>query len=495
MFFHQFYLGCLAHASYMLGSDSIAAVVDPQRDVEIYLEEAARQNLRIAYVIETHLHADFVSGHRELAARTGAEIYVGRAAQATFPHHGVVEGDEIRFGRCVLRFVETPGHTVESLCVLVTDLDRSTAHSGAPGFGAGSSEAPFAVLTGDTLFIGDVGRPDLSPDHTPQQLAAMLYRSLHQKLLTLPDSVEVYPAHGAGSLCGRNISAQRQSTIGEQRRMNYALKPMSEQAFVRLLTAEFAARPEYFSQDAEINRAGAPALTDLPALQALTAGQAANLTDHPITRSSDPPIILDVRSAAQFGAGHIAGSINIGLSGQFASWAATVIGLDRPIILIADGAQEIAEARTRLARVGIENVIGYLDGGVEAWQRSGRELREIPQISAIDVAAELEQHHGSIQVLDVRRLAEWSAGHIVAATHLPLDNLALTNAGRIAQLLSSLDRGQPVAVHCKSGYRSAIACGILERTGFRNVMNVVGGFDAWQSANLPIASSAEHATV
>lgn len=506
MFFHQFYLGCLAHASYMLGSDGIAAVVDPQRDVEIYLEEAARQGLRITYVIETHLHADFVSGHRELAARTGAEIYVGRAANAKFPHHGVVEGDEIRFGRCILRFLETPGHTVESLCVLVTDLDRDR------------SAEPFAVLTGDTLFIGDVGRPDLSPDHTPQQLAAMLYHSLHGKLLGLPDSVEVYPAHGAGSLCGRNISQQRQSTIGEQRRMNYALKPMAEQEFVSLMTAEFAARPGYFIQDAEINREGAPSLNELPAPPALTpedieflsakgaivrsparakrsAGETTGERASPAGTIEEVPILLDVRSAAQFCAGHVPGSINIGLGGQFASWAATIIGLERQIILVADGTQEVAEARTRLARVGIENVIGYLDGSVEAWQRSGRALATIPQISAADLAAELGQHPGSVQVLDVRRAAEWSAGHIAEAIHVPLDNLGLAHeTSQIEQQFASLRRDQLVAVHCKSGYRSAIACGILERAGFRNVINVVGGFDAWQAAKLPVTTLSDHVT-
>jgi hydroxyacylglutathione hydrolase len=522
MFFHQFYLGCLAHASYMVGSEGVAAVVDPQRDVEQYLEEAARQNLRIAYVIETHLHADFVSGHRELAARTGAKIYAGHAAHASFPHHAVREGDEIRFGQCVLRFLETPGHTVESLCVLVTDLGRSHAHSGAPGVGAGSSEAPFAVLTGDTLFIGDVGRPDLSPDHTPQQLAAMLYQSLHRKLLTLPDSVEVYPAHGAGSLCGRNISAQRQSTIGEQRRMNYALKPMTEADFVRLLTTEFAARPGYFSQDAEINRAGAQVLADLPVPRPLSPDQVSSVAfqlpsdisaagiasdnSEVETRASELPIILDVRQPEKFGAGHIRGSINIGLGGQFASWAASIIGLDRPIILVAEGTQEIAEARMRLARVGMENVVGYLDGGVEAWHRSGRKLSKIPQITA----SELHQQVTAVQILDVRREAEWRAGHIADAVHIPLDNLSLVKTNetnvetgvspvlsseeRIPVALAQLRGDHPVAVHCQGGYRSSIACGLLERFGFHNVMNVIGGFDAWQSAKLPVTTDAEHAT-
>jgi glyoxylase-like metal-dependent hydrolase (beta-lactamase superfamily II) len=229
MYFQQFYLACLAQASYILGSEGIATVVDPQRDVDIYLDDAAKQGLRIAHIIETHLHADFVSGHLELAERTGATIYVGAKAGALYPHHDVKEGDEIRFGKVVLRFLETPGHTPESLCVLVTDLDRGPE--------------PWAVLTGDTLFIGDVGRPDLSPQHTPQQLGGLLYDSLHNKLMRLPDTVEVYPAQGAGSLCGRNISPERQSTIGKERALNYALRPMSLEEFVRMLTADLPPRP------------------------------------------------------------------------------------------------------------------------------------------------------------------------------------------------------------------------------------------------------------
>ena len=229
MYFDQFYLACLAHASYMIGSEGVAAVIDPQRDVEIYIEEAKKQGLQIAHIIETHLHADFVSGHRELAALTGATIHVGEKAGALYPHHDVKDGDEVRFGQVVLHFLETPGHTLESICIVVTDLERSPE--------------PYAVMTGDTLFIGDVGRPDLSPDLTPQQLAGMLYDSLHQKLLRLPDSVEVYPAHGAGSLCGRNISQERSSTIGKERKTNYALKPMSRDEFVQLLTSELPPAP------------------------------------------------------------------------------------------------------------------------------------------------------------------------------------------------------------------------------------------------------------
>ncbi len=456
MYFEQFYLACLAHASYMIGSEGRAAVVDPQRDVEIYLQEAAKNGLRIAHIVETHLHADFVSGHRELAARSGATIHVGARARALYAHHPVREGDEIRFGRVALRFLETPGHTEESICVLVTDLDRSPE--------------PWAVLTGDTLFIGDVGRPDLSPNHTPQELAGFLYDSLHAKLLRLPDSVEVYPAHGAGSLCGRNISPERRSTIGKERTFNYALQPMSREEFVSLLTADLPTRPEYFQRDAEINRGGAATLGDLPDLPAMSPQEVAQ-------RQGSGVIVLDTRPAPQFGAGHVPGAIHIALSGQYASWAGILIGLDQPLILVAEDPERLAESRMRLARVGMEKVTGYLDGGVLSWQKAGLPLDQVPQISVLDLHRQLDAHPDDLQVVDVRKPIEWEAGHIEQARLKPLDQLRT--------LLAGLDPQKPIAVHCKSGYRSSIASSLLERAGFRQVMNVVGGFDAWKAQNLP----------
>ncbi len=458
MYFQQFYLSCLAHASYLVGSEGIAAVVDPQRDVEIYLEEAWQQGLKIAYVIETHLHADFVSGHKELAERTGATICVGAKAGAKFPHRAMREGDEIRFGRCVLRFIETPGHTPESMCVLVTDTERGPE--------------PWAVLTGDTLFIGDVGRPDLSPEHTPQQLAALLYDSLHEKLLTLPDAVEVHPAHGAGSLCGRNISPERQSTIGKERAFNYALQPMSRDEFVRMLTAELPERPGYFALDAQINREGAEPLGELPPLAGLSADEVAR-------RQEAGAVVLDTRPTAQFGAGHVPGSIHIGLGGQYASWAGILIGLDREIVLVAEDPERLAESRMRLTRVGIEKVTGHLEGGVLAWEKSGRRLAEVPQISVVQLAEQLRERPGEIQVVDARKPGEWDAGHIEQAVLKPLSELTLRTA--------DLDPQKPIAVHCKSGYRSSIATSLLKRAGFREVMNVVGGFDAWAAQKLPVA--------
>jgi len=460
MYFEQFYLGCLAHASYMIGSESIAAVVDPQRDVEIYLDQARKNGLRIEHVIETHLHADFVSGHRELAARTGAKIYLGARAGAQFPHVALLDGDEIRFGQCRLQFLETPGHTVESICVLVTDLERSPE--------------PSAVLTGDTLFIGDVGRPDLSPGYTPQQLAGLLYDSLQQKLLSLPDDLRVYPAHGAGSLCGKQISAERYSTIGQQRATNYALQVASREEFVRMLTAALPERPGYFAGDAELNRTGARPLAELPPVPALDADAALRL-------QARGALVLDTRTAAQFGAGHVPGSVHIALSGQFAAWAGTLIGLETDLVLVAEDSGGVDEARVRLARVGIERVIGYLAGGMEGWKRENLVSDEVPQISVQDLDRLLRDKQEEIQLVDVRRPAEWEEGHIQSATPMPLSQLVAT--------MGELDGGRLIAVHCQGGYRSSIATSLLQRAGFPRVLNVKGGFDAWRAAGLPAAKT------
>jgi hydroxyacylglutathione hydrolase len=455
MFFEQFYLGCLAHASYMLASEGEAVVVDPQRDVEIYLKAAEDQQAKIRHIFETHLHADFVSGHKELGVRTGASIYMGASAGAAFPHVGVRDGFEIRVGKARISVLETPGHTPESVCLVITDEEKSLK--------------PWAVLTGDTLFLGDVGRPDLSKMHTPQQLAGLLYNSLHNKLLKLSDDVLVYPAHGAGSLCGRNMRAERSSTIGTERLTNYALQITSREEFVRQLTENLPARPEYFLQDAEINRAGASSLSELPALKPISAAELKALLD-------DGVIALDVRTGEQFAAGHVPGSINIGLSGQFATWAGTVLGLSARPVLIAESPEQLSEARLRLARVGIEDARGYLKDGIADWKQAGFTLAETPQISVQDLRRRL--HADQSRVLDVRREPEWQAGHLEEAAWWPLDNFKVA--------APEIDHDAPVAVHCKSGYRSMIACSLLQRAGFRNVTNVVGGFDAWLLADLPV---------
>ncbi len=346
MYFEQFYLGCLAHASYLLGSEGEAVVVDPQRDVEIYLEAAEKQNLRIRYIFETHLHADFVSGHKELAARTGATIYIGKAAGATFPHVDVADGFELAVGKIRIKGLETPGHTPESTCLVITDEEKS--------------REPWAVLTGDTLFIGDVGRPDLSKTHTAQQLAGLMYDSLHNKLITLPDDVLVYPAHGAGSLCGRNMRAERSSTIGTERLTNYALQIKSRDVFIQQMTSNLPARPDYFLEDAAINRVGAPPLTELPELKPISAAELKTMLER-------GAVALDVRPVGEFAAGHVPGSVNIALSGQFASWAGAMLGLSSHAVLIAGTPEQLSEARLRLARVGIEDLAGYLEGGVHGW--------------------------------------------------------------------------------------------------------------------------------
>jgi hydroxyacylglutathione hydrolase len=459
MYFEQFYLGCLAHASYLFGSDGEAAVVDPQRDVEIYIEAAEKQGLKIRHIFETHLHADFVSGHKELAARTGATIYIGKAAEASFPHVAVSDGSEVRVGRCRVNIVATPGHTLESSCLLLTDEEKSSA--------------PFAVLTGDTLFIGDIGRPDLSKLHTPQQLAGMMYDSLHQKLMTLPNEVLVYPAHGAGSLCGRNMRAERSSTIGTERLTNYALQIEDRNEFIHQMTSNLPARPDYFLEDAAINRAGALPLSELPELRPISPVELKHMLD-------DDAIGLDVRPGDQFAAAHVPGSINIALSGQFASWAGAVLGLSSRPVLIADTQDQVKEARMRLARVGIEDARGYLDGGLQGWKAAGFDLEQLPQMTVQELSRRLDD--GQLQVLDVRRQGEWDAAHIAGAEWYPLD--------RFKAALPHLENDVTIAVHCKSGYRSMIAASLLMRSGHRNVINVIGGFDAWEQAQLPTTAAA-----
>ncbi|HKM86857.1 MAG TPA: rhodanese-like domain-containing protein [Terriglobales bacterium] len=469
MYFEQFYLTCLAHASYMIGSEGEAAVIDPQRDVDIYLKAADEQNLKIRHIFETHLHADFVSGHKELAARTGAKIYIGARANAEFPHVPLTDGFEVKMGAVRIRALETPGHTPESVCLVITDETKSSESKSSES----KALQPCAVLTGDTLFIGDVGRPDLSRTHTPRELAGLLYDSLHQKLLTLPDAVMVYPAHGAGSLCGRAMRAERSSTIGTERLTNYALQIASRDEFIAQLTTNLPARPEYFLEDAEINRSGAATLTELPPLPGLSPAEVQTLLSHNASVN-----VLDVRPGDVFAAGHVPWSINIALSGQFASWAGGILGIHSQPVLVGDTDTQIEEARLRLARVGIEELRGYLAGGVAAWQKAGLPVLKTEQISAQELSQKLRDGRvRALDVLDVRREGEWQAGHIAEVQCRALDTFP--------QGLPTMDRERPVAVHCKSGYRSMIACSLLERAGHRNVINVAGGFDAWHGADLP----------
>jgi hydroxyacylglutathione hydrolase len=459
MFFKQFYLGCLAQASYMIGSEGEAAVVDPRRDVDLYIDEARAEGLRIRYVVETHLHADFVSGHRELALRTGATIVIGAKAGAAFPHRAVRDGEEIRLGRVTLRFLETPGHTPESVSVVVIDADAGCE--------------PRLVLTGDTLFIGDVGRPDLAgaAGHTPQQMASLLYDSLHRKLLALPDAVGVYPAHGAGSLCGRHISKETSSTIGNERRTNYALQPMSKEDFVRLATVDLPEVPEYFGRDVAMNREGAPPVLGRPLPPALEPAEVA-------ARSRAGAQLLDIRPAAAFGAGHAPGSWSLGLGGQFASWAGTLLDPQREIVVVAEDEAGVDEATLRLSRVGLENVAGHLARGLASWDAAGLPVATLPQWPIDELRARLLEDAAELQVLDVRRPPEHAGGHVPGAVNIPLDRLPGES--------EAIDRSRPIAVVCASGYRSSAACSLLRRQGFSGPLyNVVGGTSAWVAAGFP----------
>src|ERR1700686_884070 len=474
MYFEQFYLTCLAHASYIIGSEGEAAVIDPQRDVDIYLKAADEQNLKIRHIFETHLHADFVSGHKELAARTGAKIYIGAQANAEFPHVPLTDGFEVKMGAVRIRALETPGHTPESVCLVITDEEKSSESKSSESKSSKRKAAqPCAVLTGDTLFIGDVGRPDLSKTHTSRELAGLLYDSLHEKLLALPDAVKVYPAHGAGSLCGRAMRAERSSTIGTERLTNYALQIASREEFIAQLTANLPSRPDYFLEDAEINRSGAATLTELPPLPGLSPIEVQALLQQNANVN-----LLDVRPGDDFAAGHVPGSINISLSGQFASWAGGILGIHSKPVLIGESDAQIEEARMRLTRVGIEELRGYLAGGVAAWQKAGLPVLKTAQISPQELNQKMRE--GSLRaadVLDVRREGEWQAGHIADVECRALDTFP--------HGLPAMDGNRPVAVHCKGGFRSMIACSLLERAGHRNVINVAGGFDAWHAAALP----------
>jgi glyoxylase-like metal-dependent hydrolase (beta-lactamase superfamily II)/rhodanese-related sulfurtransferase len=475
MYFKQFYLGCLAHASYLIGSDGEAAVVDPQRDVDQYIAEAEAQKLKIKYVIETHLHADFVSGHRELAARTGAEIVISEKAGAAFPHRAVKEGDEIKVGEVSLRIIETPGHTPESICIVASEQPNAGDKQEPADLSAQISKTkPAKILTGDTLFIGDVGRPDLAggKGYTPATMASMMYDTLHNKLLKLPDETEVYPAHGAGSMCGRNMSKETSSTLGEQRRFNYALQPMSKDEFVRMMTTDLPESPAYFPKDAEINRTGARALSEVKRPAALSPTEVKKL-------AAEGHMVLDVRSAAEFGAGHVPGALNIGLGGQFAIWAGTLIPMGTPLIIVAESEEKVDEAIVRLARVGIESAKGYLAGGFEAWQAAGFDPATVLQITVSDLN-NLKEKNALLQIVDVRRTPEYESGHVPQAIHAPLSNLK-----ELARSLPS-EATKPTAVICAGGYRSSAATSILQQQGFTNLLNVTGGTSAWVNAGFPV---------
>jgi hydroxyacylglutathione hydrolase len=448
-----FFLACLSHASYLISSDGIAAVIDPQRDVEVYLEAAGQKGLDIRHVIETHLHADFVSGHRELAERTGARIYLGDGSGAGFPHTSVRDGDSIQFGNCRLDFMQTPGHSLESICIVMTDLEEPSR--------------PRAIFTGDTLFVGDVGRPDLSRTHTPQELAALLYASLHEKILKLHDDTEIFPAHRAGSLCGRQMSPDCSSTLGKERKFNYSLQAHTRDEFVHLLTGSFPPRPEYFSRDVELNRQGAVPLDRLAPAAPVRAAEFSRM-------QLDGAVAIDTRPTIQFAAAHVPGSMHIGLTGQYASWAARLLGLDQRIILVAEDDDRARESQQRLARVGIEKVEAYLEGGISGWVAANYTPDVMRQMSVDELAALLKEQESQITVLDVRERGEVDAGAMRNSVRIPL--------GELPARTGELDPSKLIVVHCKSAYRSSIATSILRRAGFREIANLTGGYDTWKAA-------------
>ena len=463
MILKQYYLGCLAHASYLLGDEesATAIVVDPQRDIQQYLADAAALGLRIRHVFLTHFHADFIAGHLELRDACGAAIHLGARAQAEYPFVPMKDGDVLEFPGMRLKVLATPGHTIESISILVFDLRKS-------------EERPYAVLTGDTLFIGDVGRPDLraSLGWSANDLGAHLYDSLHDKLLPLPDETLVYPAHGAGSLCGKQLSSDTVSTLGEQRRFNYALKPMTKGEFVRLVTADQPDAPSYFSFDAVLNTQERATLdkTLERALRPIELEEILQLGEKGAQ-------LLDAREAADYAKGHLAGSLNIGLGGQYATWAGTLLDRSRPIAIIAEPGREV-EASVRLGRIGFDHVLGYLAGGMQALASRPDLVWPTDRISVLIAAEKLAEPKPPL-VVDVRTPREWAGGHIEGSLNLPLN--------RLQERIAEVPRDRAIAVHCEGGYRSSIAASILHQYGITNVAEIAGGFAAWKAAQLPVA--------
>jgi hydroxyacylglutathione hydrolase len=453
----QYYLGCLAHASYLIADEpsGTAAVVDPQRDVEQYLEDAGRLGCRIGHVFLTHFHADFVAGHLELREREGAVIHLGARARAEYSFTAMADGDSVQLGDVRLTVLETPGHSPESISILVSD--------------PGEPVDPYAVLSGDTLFIGDVGRPDLrgALGWSAAELGGMLYDSLHGKLARLPDDTLVYPAHGAGSLCGKKLSTDTVSTIGIQRAYNYALAPMSRDRFIETVTADLPDAPAYFTYDAVLNARERPTLE-----------QALERELHPLTLLQTLELqaggaqVLDTRDGAKFDAAHLKGSVNVGLGGSYATWCGTILDPEKPIVLIAEPGREV-EAATRLGRIAFDTVAGYLAGGMESLSETPDLIDRIERITAGSLAERLDSPAPPLLV-DVRAPSEWEQERIDAAVNVPLS--------RLPERLQSLPRDRQIVVHCASGYRSAIAAGLLQGAGFATVADLVGGLGAWSSA-------------
>jgi hydroxyacylglutathione hydrolase len=461
MLFKQFYLNCLAHASYLIGDETTrtAVVVDPRRDIEQYLDEADRHGLAIRHVFLTHFHADFIAGHLELRNKTGAAIHLGAKAEAEYAFTPMKDGDTLEIGHVRLEVLETPGHTAESISVLVYDLKKDGVH-------------PHAVLTGDTLFVGDVGRPDLraSLGWSATDLGRLLYRSTRERLLPLPDHTLIYPAHGAGSLCGKNISKETVSTIGEQRRTNYALQPMSEADFIALVTADQPDAPSYFTYDAVLNAKEHQTLDHV--LERELRPLPLNTVVDMIANGAQA---LDVRDPREFAQGHLRGSINVGLNGQYATWAGTLLDRQRPIVIVAPPTREM-EAATRLGRIGFDNVAGYLDGGMQALADRDDLLTYTPQTSGASISLWIGEPDAPY-LLDVRTPGEWQQRHIEGSVNIPLN--------RLSDQLKEIPQNRPVIVMCAGGYRSSIAASLLQHHGFSRLNEMTGGMAAWNRGRDP----------
>ncbi|HEY4877129.1 MAG TPA: MBL fold metallo-hydrolase [Puia sp.] len=450
MFIQQLYTGCLSEAAYYIESNGEAAIIDPLRDIEAYIQLADKRKTVIKYIFETHFHADFVSGHLDLSKATGAQIIYGPDTETSFAIHKATDGEKFQLGDISIKVLHTPGHTIESSCYLVLDENNK----------------PNAIFTGDTLFVGDVGRPDLSSGNlSSEQLAAMMYDSLRNKIIPLSDDVIVYPAHGAGSSCGKNIGPDTYSTIGEEKKNNYALQAQTKEEFITVLTNGLNAPPQYFSINAKINKEGYDSLNDV-----LEQGlKPLSIKEFKTLMRRDDVILLDTRESTVFADGFIQGAISIGLDGRFAEWAGSLLPFDKSIILVTEEGKE-KESVVRLARVGFDKMEGYLKGGFEAWKNSDEIFDLIINVEADELAMDIpfDEH---LVIIDVRREPEFADGHIKNAFNIPLNEM--NDMARIA----TLEEHQNLYVHCGGGYRSIIAASLFKRQGIHNLRNISGGWD------------------
>ena len=450
MLIQQLYTGCLSEAAYYIQSDGEAAVIDPLRDIESYLQLATQEKATIRYIFETHFHADFVSGHLDLQAATGAPIVYGPNTETNFPIHLAKDGEKFKLGKVSIEVLHTPGHTIESTCYLLRDEDGK----------------PHAVFTGDTLFVGDVGRPDLSSGNlTKEELASIMYDSLRNKIMALPDDVLVYPAHGPGSSCGKNLGPETTSTIGQQKETNYALREQTREEFIKAVTHDLDEPPQYFPVNARINREGYDSLEKIldKALTPLSVEEFREKMQH------DETIVLDTRRATSFTQGFIPNAISIGLEGRFAEWAGVLLSFEKPILIVAAPGTE-REAVIRLARVGFSLINGYLAGGFESWKEAGEPIDMIIDVEPDELAMDIP-HDPRLAVVDVRRETEFGDSHIVNAVNLPLDEL------NDPVNISKLDEDLNFYLHCGTGYRSVIAASLIKRQGIHNIRNILGGFE------------------